>query len=319
MRLAFCWLVTLLCAVGLCPGAAAESAPGAFRLMSFNIWVGGEAGGQPLEQTARVIREARADIVGLQEGYGREREDGSRPNRGAELAALLEWNYADQGDGRAILSRHEMVGLSKRKHGATVRLPDGRNLHVFNVHLSAAPYQPYQLLKIEYGDAPFLSTAEELVAAAESARGHELRGALREMQPLLKAGELCVLTGDFNEPSHRDWTAAALVGRVVPMKVPYPASRRVEQAGLRDAYRVWRPDEVRYPGWTWTPTTSPEDPEDRHDRIDFVYLSPALSLRNCEIVGESKQWADIVVTPYPSDHRGVVVECSVQSLREATP
>ena len=37
------------------------------RVMTFNIWVGGSAGKQPVEQTTKVIRESKADIVGMQE------------------------------------------------------------------------------------------------------------------------------------------------------------------------------------------------------------------------------------------------------------
>lgn len=47
--------------------AAAPSEPAPLRVMTFNLWIGGEAGKQPLVQTARVIRMARADVVGLQE------------------------------------------------------------------------------------------------------------------------------------------------------------------------------------------------------------------------------------------------------------
>ena len=55
------------------------------RVMSFNIWVGGEAGNQPLDQTAKVIEAAHADIVGVQESCGKER-DGKRPdNAGSSL------------------------------------------------------------------------------------------------------------------------------------------------------------------------------------------------------------------------------------------
>ena len=37
------------------------------RVMTFNIWVGGAAGKQPLKQTTEAIIKARADIVGMQE------------------------------------------------------------------------------------------------------------------------------------------------------------------------------------------------------------------------------------------------------------
>ncbi len=48
-------------------GEAAEST----RVMTFNLWEGGDAGKQPLSQTLEVIRAAKADVVGLQETLGR--------------------------------------------------------------------------------------------------------------------------------------------------------------------------------------------------------------------------------------------------------
>ncbi|HAV60961.1 MAG TPA: hypothetical protein DCY13_01175, partial [Verrucomicrobiales bacterium] len=65
--------------------------------------------------------------------------------------------------------------------------------------------------------------------------------------------------------------------------------------------------EVARPGWTWTPLTRPDDPKDRHDRIDFLFFAGEdVRVTRCEVVGEAQPAADIVVTPYPSDHRAVV-------------
>ena len=49
------------------------------------------------------------------------------------------------------------------------------------------------------------------------------------------------------------------------------------------------------------------DPRTHHDRIDFVYfMGMGLEVKEVMIVGENEENADIVVTPYPSDHRAVV-------------
>ena len=62
-----------------------------------------------------------------------------------------------------------------------------------------------------------------------------------------------------------------------------------------------------------TPTTAEDDPKDRHDRIDFVLFRGARArVENAEVVGERPQRADIVVTPYPSDHRAVVATLRLQ-------
>lgn len=66
-----CWVALLTFAL---PAHAAE-----LRVMSFNLWHGGDAGKQPLTQTAEVIRTAKADIVGLQETGGHEKERGREP------------------------------------------------------------------------------------------------------------------------------------------------------------------------------------------------------------------------------------------------
>ena len=49
-----------------------------------------------------------------------------------------------------------------------------------------------------------------------------------------------------------------------------------------------------------------------HDRIDFVYFKgEGLQLTAGRIVGEDKKNADIVISPYPSDHRAVVAGSAV--------
>ncbi len=267
---------------------------------------GGDAGRQPLSQSIAVIRAANADIVGLQETHGAEHE-GTRPDNGRKLAAMLGWSYFDQGDRTGILSRFPIVTNTPGKWGVCVRLPAGREVWMFNAHLMHAPYQPYQLLSIPYAGAPFIKTASEAVSEARKARGAQIESLLRELRPVIAGAKPVFLTGDFNEPSHLDWTSRAAAAGRCPLAVEYPSTHAITKAGMRDAFRTVFPDEVLHEGKTWTPTTRPDDPKDRHDRIDFVFYAGAgLSVKQCEVVGESKKFADIAVEPYPSDHRGVV-------------
>jgi endonuclease/exonuclease/phosphatase family metal-dependent hydrolase len=296
----------LLCWLGASPVGlnAAES----LRVMSFNLWVGGDAGKQPLSQTVEVIRAAKADLAGLQETGGFKKEGGAgTPDQGRRLAEMLGWHYFDQGERTGILSRFPIVTNTPHKWGVAVRLPSGREVRMFNVHLSHAPYQPYQLLNIAYANAPFIKTADEAVREARQARGGQVERMLAELKPALAAGQPVFLTGDFNEPSHQDWTPRAALAGKCPLPVAYPSTLAVTAAGMRDAFRLAFPDEVARPGWTWTPTTRPDDPKDRHDRIDFVFVGgPNVTVKRCEVVGEGSASADIVVQPYPSDHRTVV-------------
>ena len=294
----------------LASGSRADE--GGVRVMSFNIWVGGEGGGQPLERTADVIRAANADVVGLQETFGNA-VSGVRPDNGAKIAKMLGWNYIDQGDQTGIATRYRIVETTPKRGGVLLETPQGWRMLMFNVHLNHAPYQPYQLLNIPYGDAPFLKTADEAVAAARAARGEEVSTVLAEIAAARRDHpDLPVfLTGDFNEPSHQDWTDRAARDGACPMPVEFPSTKAVTDAGLVDAYRALNADVVQKPGLTWTPVTRRDDPKDRHDRIDFVFVhvpgaAASDAIESVEIVGESKAQADIVVESYPSDHRAVV-------------
>ncbi|QDV33880.1 endonuclease/exonuclease/phosphatase family protein [Tautonia plasticadhaerens] len=287
-------------------------APEAVRVLSFNLWHGGDAGRQPIEQTLAVIRESGADVVGLQETEGLAPEGEPRPDRGAELAERLGWHHLDQGGRTAIISRFEIVDATPGRWGAALVLPSGRRMYAFNAHLAHSPYQPYQLLGIPYGDGAFIETEAEAIREAREARGGQVGELLAEVGAVLPEGLPVVITGDFNEPSHRDWTAAAAAAGLCPLGVRWPSTGAVEAAGFVDAYRAVHPDPASMRGLTWTPTTEPGDPGDRHDRIDFVFVSggdrPTVRVAECLVVGESGESADLVVTPYPSDHRAVVAE-----------
>ncbi len=300
--------------------SGAAPAPDVVRVLSFNLWHGGDAGKQPLEQTVAVIRESQADVVGLQETTGIAPDDQPRPDRAAEIAERLGWHYVDQGSRTGILSRFPAVAVTPQKSGVKLQLPSGQQLYVFNVHFAASPYQPYQLLQIPYGGAGFLKTADEAVQAAIAARGAQVERLLSEVKAVLPEGLPMFVTGDFNEPSYLDWTADVASAKLCPKAVDWPSTRAVAASGFVDTYRQIHPDPVRQRGLTWTPTTKPDDPKDRHDRIDFVFLSEGRGkVRSVRIVGESQETADLVVSPYPSDHRAVVAEVELPPAEKRAP
>lgn len=281
--------------------------PETVRVMSFNIWIGGESGKQPLDQTAKVIQAARADIVGVQESSGEER-NGKRPDNARVVAEKLGWHYFSQGDGdTSIMSRFKIVDHTPKKWGAKLELPSGRHVWLFNAHFSHAPYQPYQLLNIPYADAPFIKTSEEAVSEAKKARAGQVASMLAEIAVIRDPAATIFVTGDFNEPSPEDWTEAVCRDGRCLVVVKWPTADAILQTGFVDAFRKAHPDPLKTPGYTWTPLTDAADPKDRHDRIDFVLVKGRdARVEKAEIVGERAEHADIVVTPYPSDHRGVV-------------
>lgn len=284
-----------LCVVGLAAAsstARAENRDATLNVLSFNIWNGGWHGG--LEQTAKVIRASQADVVGIQE----------IAESGPQLAELTGLNlFVQEGDARgAILSRFPIVQASANKWGMKLDVPGRGPLWLFNAHLPASPYQPYQLADIPYGEGdPFIKTAAEAIAEALRARSGQLARLLMDMGPALRAAEPVLLTGDFNEPSHLDWTERAAKEGLCQMPVAWPSSRAIVDSGFTDVYRSVHHDEVARPGHTWTPVPSEREV---HDRIDIVY-SRGLKPVTAKVIGESSERADLVVTPYPSDHRAV--------------
>ena len=106
------------------PGQAEEST---LRVMSYNIHRGGVVMlKQPLSQTAKAIRLAKADIVGIQE---------TRSPKGdtlEDLAKLLGWNHDE---GSCIVTRYEIVehfkGGKDYKGGIKVKLASDKHAYIF--------------------------------------------------------------------------------------------------------------------------------------------------------------------------------------------
>jgi exodeoxyribonuclease III len=167
-------------------------------------------------------------------------------------------------------------------------------------------------LEIEYGNASFLETADELVAAAGKARGPALELFLEDLEESTDAVAV-FLFGDFNEPSFRDWNREAYKAGQQPLEVRWPSTFAVEKAGFVDAYREVYPNVVAKPAFTWTPTTNVTDPTDHHDRIDFLFAkADRIRVVDAAIVGEMAPEADVVVVPWPSDHRACVAEVEIK-------
>jgi endonuclease/exonuclease/phosphatase family metal-dependent hydrolase len=289
------------------------------RVMSYNIHRGGVVFlKQPLSQTANAILLAKADIVGIQE---------TRSPRGdtlEDLAKLLGWNYDE---GSCIVTRYEIVehfkGGKDYKGGIKVKLASDKHAYIFNLHLPSHPYQPYQLLGIRpkwhkhTNNITFIKTEAEAIEWAKKARGAEIGKVLRQVKSIPDKDAPVFVVGDFNEPSHLDWTEPAAKAGRHPIKVEYPTSTEMAKAGFSDSYRTIYPDEMKNPGITWSPAYKVGDPRTHHDRIDFVYFKgKGLAVKDVKILGENEENADLVVSPYPSDHRAVVATLTLPKKTE---
>lgn len=285
-------------------------------VMSFNIWGGGANQDKPIDETVAAIEAVDPDIVGIQETQleGPDCTAKFCPPLGdsvaEELADALGMNLYEQTEtnealwANAILSRYEIGEPTPNDLGVEIDV-DGRPAYAFNIHLDDSPYQPYQLLDIPYGGAPFIDTERQAISWAERTRGPAIE-LLREDLAEADGADAAFVFGDFNEPSGRDWTEAAVEAGNQPIVVDWPTTRTLEDEGFVDAYRDANPDSVAKPAFTWTPSSKPTVSWDHHDRIDFVLArADDLVVESAEIVGEKRPEAGVVVRPWPSDHRAV--------------
>lgn len=255
------------------------------KVMSFNIWV---SGGDSLSQCIDAINTSGADLVGLQE---------CNAATAQTIATSLGFYVLPAGD-CSIVSRYpilssQVIGNSR---GVTVELSPGQRAHLFNCHLAAYPYGPYWLK-----DG---SNTTAIINLENTARTGDLNQLLAAMQPSLAGPEPVFLVGDFNAPSHLDYT-----------DFNWPTSIACTNAGLGDSYHELHPTNRKFPapftfdepGVTWTPKTN-QEPEGVFDRIDFVYYSRgdgANPTNSTELDHRNG------TNPWPSDHRAVITTFAI--------
>lgn len=272
--------------------------PVEFRAMSFNIWRGGTQH-QPLQKTVDVIRVTRADVVGIQEP----------DNSLIALATALGWNYSAKA---SIITRFPILSDWKvngnRWGGAKVRMDNGRVLVVYNDHFNPYPYGPYEIR-----DGKARNQREVERVERESGRVDQMQRVLTHNRNRGEANLPVVFVGDFNTPSHLDWTART-APRNFGLVIEWPVTAMAAKAGFRDALRDIHPDALAKPAFTWSPGYPAPNvaPDDVMDRIDFVLYRGPLQVTQARIVGEQGPQSDIPFESWPSDHRAVIATFRTQ-------
>jgi endonuclease/exonuclease/phosphatase family metal-dependent hydrolase len=288
----------LLAGAGALPApvpARAQDTPVTLHVMAFNIWYGGIE--VDLSKVADAVRAAGADIVLLQEPGGATRA----------IAEALGWPYADEA--HHVIARYPIYPPRTGEDGyALVEIAPDRVVAAASVHLTASPYGPYELR-----DG---ATAESVMALERTTRLLDIQATIDALEAARSAGIPAFVGGDFNSPSGRDWTEAAIAaGLHGPTAFAWPAAGAMEAAGYVDSYRAAHPDPVARPGSTWTAGyPSPHlNPDEVMDRIDFVFAGGAAAIAS-KLVGEpGGPDVDVAIDPWPSDHRAIV------STFEVTP
>ncbi len=282
--------VTALCLLAQMP---ARAEPVELKVMIFNIWRSGVQ--LSLAQIAAAIRAADPDVVALQEPEGNSRK----------IADMLGWSYVDE---RVhLISRVPLfAGTQDDVHFSYVEVRHGEMVAISNLHLPSDSYGPEA---VRDG-----SSVDEVLQLEADNRMYMLEPYAEAMPKVAATGIPVIVGGDFNSPSHLDWTeAVAKVRPAVKYPVIWPESKLMADKGFVDSYRQVHADPVAKPGLTWTPGYPHPfvRPQETHDRIDYIYAIGAKAVAS-QVVGEAGgPDVDIGVDPWPADHRALVTTFEV--------
>jgi endonuclease/exonuclease/phosphatase family metal-dependent hydrolase len=322
-----------------------------FKIMTFNILNGGNASNEigstsPLfgkpryDDIAAVILQSGADVVAIQEDNG-----------GAAILSRLQADDASWTRRGEIYSKFPLQPVSddiQSTQVSRVIISPDQSLVVHNAHWwPGQGYGPFvaQSQLISTG-----SVTEDYVLSHSGVIGTANRNpadSLALVQPTLTNRESVFVLGDFNEPSHRDWTenyatnggadrmTSNPTSTPLTLKVEWQGSKLLADAGFRDAYRKVFTNEIASPGNTWTPPYAngtpgrrnyDDDPTtggqvlDRIDRIEYAGIGvkpidAAVFGENPEApehAGKSELTPELVYAgSWPSDHRAVIATFEV--------
>lgn len=322
--------------------------PLSLKVLQLNLWH--QAGIVPdgFNGVVDVIDQTNPDIVFLCELRGEKNNPFINDLKNELKKRNKEYHgeYIDLSKG--ILSKNKLKSItspftledgSEPVCKATLEIGE-QNLAVYSVHLDYTHYECYMprgysgttWKKI---DAPADNADSVLTANRLSYRDEGIAALLKDAQQEIAQGNIVILGGDFNEPSHLDWQADTKDMRDHNgLAINWDCSIMLHEAGYKDVYRELFPDAVTHPGLSW-PAGNKAAPIDKliwvpdaddRDRIDFIYYYPDknLILKDVAIVGpvEDLYMSEIVdcktqdpfITPkgiWPSDHKGTLATFSL--------
>lgn len=317
------------------------------RVLQFNIWQEGTVVEGGFHAIVDEIVRLDADLVALSEvrNYN---ETSFNVKLIEALKARGHIFYAERSEDSGILSRYpikEQTALYpvQNDQGSITKAiidVDGIEVAFYSAHLdyrNCSLYLPrgydgstWQKLNSNITDTSVIA-ADNLTSKRDEAQNTFLTDARLER----KRGRIIIYGGDFNEPSHLDWTEATRnLHDHNGVVMQWQNTRNLEKEGFIDAYRQKYPNPLTHPGFTfpadnplvdinklaWAPTA------DDRDRIDFIFYhkDDKILLNDIKIVGPKgdivrnkrvmETTQDPIITPiniWPTDHKAVLANFSI--------
>lgn len=273
-----------------------HTAPKTLKLATQNLW------GQSTSVVLDYFNKIDVDVLCAQECSKLSESD-------IQAQGLYVHTHSNNGQGEcSIISRYPFSGITPNKYGAYIDLGEGVTVLVMNCHGAYYPYGPYQLNGIAYKGYEGTDDVDYVVKVNKEARQGMVDKLLEDFKS--STTPFVCISGDFNEPSWLDWTEGAKAAGLAPYVVQWPTTHALWKGGIKgDAYRTVHSDPVTHPGFTWTPRPSAKDTKDRLD-LTLYALSSGLEVQSCQIIGESTETSDIVLSDWKPfeevfDHRGL--------------
>lgn len=308
---------------GAVPEEGEERAKNELRVLVWNVLRGGNNVEEGPEKALAVIRAVDPDIVLLQESYD---IDGDRPRLGEWLTGELGWNqYQGESAHLCIMTPLDLetTFFHHAWHGVGARIKDehDREFLAWSIWIDYRAFIGYELR-----DNPEMD--DETLLAAETERSGRVKQATALIEHLKESGQLesdlpLLVGGDWNCPSHLDWTMDTARVYRNRRDMPLPVSLAMRDAGFTDTFRALHPNPVQHPGITWSPmfrgpAPGEEGTPQSFERIDRLYLkNPSegderWTLRPISAHVLPLVWEEDAVPPnervFPSDHGALVVE-----------
>ena len=296
-------LVALMLALVACSSDGGDSDGGGsttsgstqtLKVMTFNIEYGGK--NVSFDNVVAAIKQADPDIVGVNE-----------PGKNIPgIAEQLGWNYYDAE--RQLVSKFPIKApADNNPRYSYIEVSPGHFVAVADIHLTSAPYGPNIIARKNYD-------LEQVMAVEKKNRVPEATEVADNLAWNADQGVPSLMFGDFNTPSHRDWTEEMVGARPqIKFAVEWPVTKMLEDDGFTDSYRAIHPDPTTDPGLTW-PAARPKIPGEWNpgpttlaDRIDMIFSAGLAKPTASTIVGEEgAPGVTMSETPWPSDHRALL-------------
>ncbi|MCS4226014.1 endonuclease/exonuclease/phosphatase family protein [Sphingobacterium sp. BIGb0165] len=315
------------------------------KVLQINIWQEGTVVPNGFPAIADEIIDKNADIVLFSEVRNYKGTDyiqrilAELKSKGASYFGKSSDEKLDVGliSKFPVTDQHALYGKDSGMGGVLKsKIRVGKRDFVFySLHLDYTNYacylpRGYDGVTWKKMENPITEVSAIVEANRKSKRDEAIRDIIHDVEGE-KQSQSFIVAGDFNEPSHLDWTVATKDlfdhrGAVVP----WDCSVLLEKAGFKDSFRVQYPNPVSHPGFTypafnkdvpidklaWAPTA------DDRDRIDYVYYRSKLPLKvvKARIVGptetvkyakkQGKDSEDEFLLPkgiWPTDHKALLV------------